>query len=110
MNVNSDGKLKVNVNRFENSNVWNAENRNRMVALKLAVSPVYFLSSGSFLSRPFLQPLNILPISLRLSAISSYCLWEINFASQLMEIKNLIVSKTKIHFDIFSFLFALSVK
>ena len=30
VNVNSDG-LNVNVNRFENSNVWNADNRHRVV-------------------------------------------------------------------------------
>jgi hypothetical protein len=40
VNVNSDD-LNVNVNRFENSNVWNAENRHRMVVSQLALSPVY---------------------------------------------------------------------
>lgn len=34
VNVN-DGQLKVNVNRFENDNVWNAENRHRVVVPKL---------------------------------------------------------------------------
>ncbi len=39
VNVNDDGRLNVNVNRLENGNVWNAENRNRVVIPKLAVSP-----------------------------------------------------------------------
>lgn len=38
VNFNSDDRLNVNVNRFENSNVWNAENRHRIVVPKLAVS------------------------------------------------------------------------
>jgi hypothetical protein len=37
-NVNrNDGKLKANVNRLSNDNVWNAENRNRVVVPKLIV-------------------------------------------------------------------------
>ena len=40
VNVNDDGQLKVNVNRFSNDNVWNAENRHRIVVPKLS-----FLSS-----------------------------------------------------------------
>lgn len=40
-NVNfNDGHLKVNMNRFSNDNVWNAENRHRIVVPKLS-----FLSS-----------------------------------------------------------------
>lgn len=39
VNVNSDG-LNVNVNRFENDNVWNAENLHRVVVPKLIISPV----------------------------------------------------------------------
>jgi hypothetical protein len=35
-NVNSDAsELKVNVNQFGNDNVWNAENRNRVVVPQL---------------------------------------------------------------------------
>lgn len=30
-----DGRLKVNANRFSNDNVWNAENRHRIVVPKL---------------------------------------------------------------------------
>ena len=35
VNLNSDGNLKVNVNRFSNDNVWNAENCHRIVVPKL---------------------------------------------------------------------------
>ncbi len=42
VNVNSRDGLEVNVNRFENSNVWNAENRHRLVVPKLAISLAYF--------------------------------------------------------------------
>jgi hypothetical protein len=38
VNVNSDGSLNANVNRFSNDNVWNAENRNRFVVPKLTLS------------------------------------------------------------------------
>jgi hypothetical protein len=37
VNVN-DGKLKVNANRFDNDNVWNADNRHRVVVPKLEIS------------------------------------------------------------------------
>ena len=47
----------------------------------------------------FFQPQNILPISSSLVAISSYCLWEINFASQIMKTKNLRISNLEIHSD-----------
>lgn len=53
VNVNSDG-LNVNVNRFENDNVWNAENSHRMVVPKMAVfSSLILLSERSFLFKPF---------------------------------------------------------
>lgn len=42
VNVDSDGTLKVNVNRLENSNVWNAENRHRLVVPKLSVSLTHY--------------------------------------------------------------------
>lgn len=54
MNFNSDDDLNVNVNRFENDNVWNAENRNRVVVPKLA--DFLLLFSGSFLFRKSLFP------------------------------------------------------
>jgi len=62
VNFNSDDTLKVNVNRLENDNVWNAENRHRIVVPKLAFSPAYFWA-GVLFSKPFFQPPNILPIS-----------------------------------------------
>ena len=52
VNVNSDG-LNVNVNRFENDNVWNAENSHRMVVPKMIVfSSLILLSERSFLFKP----------------------------------------------------------
>jgi hypothetical protein len=41
VNVNSDGTLNANVNRFSNDNVWNADNRRRVVVPKLAISPAF---------------------------------------------------------------------
>ncbi len=40
VNFNADDRLKVNVNRLENDNVWNAEYQHCVVIPKLAVSPV----------------------------------------------------------------------
>ncbi len=37
VNFNSADKLKVNVNQFENDNVWNAVNRHRFVIPKLSI-------------------------------------------------------------------------
>lgn len=45
VNVNDDGRLKVNVNRFSNDNVWNGDNRHRIVVPKPEFLP---LSGGSF--------------------------------------------------------------
>jgi len=60
-NVNVDGgKLKVNVNRFDYSNVWNGDNRHRLVVPLLGVSPA--LWGGSFFSKPIFQPWSIRPI------------------------------------------------
>ena len=44
VNVNPNG-LNANVNRFENSNVWNGEYRHRVVVPKLTVLPLF---GGSF--------------------------------------------------------------
>lgn len=53
VNVNSDG-LNVNVNRFENDNVWNTENSHRMVVPQMIVfSSLILLSERSFLFKPF---------------------------------------------------------
>ncbi len=60
VNVNSDG-LNVNVNRFENDNVWNASNAHRVVVPKMDVSPLYV--RGVFDSNPFLQPPSMRPTS-----------------------------------------------
>lgn len=39
VNVNSDGSLNVNVNRFSNDNVWNAEYHHRFAVPQLTVFP-----------------------------------------------------------------------
>ncbi|PIZ81528.1 MAG: hypothetical protein COY02_01590, partial [Parcubacteria group bacterium CG_4_10_14_0_2_um_filter_41_6] len=54
VNTDDDGRLNVNVNRRENDNIWNAENRNRIVLPKLAVSPAYL--AGVFFCSPFFHP------------------------------------------------------
>ena len=51
VNLNSDGRLKANVNRFSNDNVWNAENRNRVVVPKLTISPPLKAEEFSFVAR-----------------------------------------------------------
>ena len=48
VNFNDDGHLKANANKFENSNVWVAENCHRLVVPKLAVSPVFIEREFSF--------------------------------------------------------------
>jgi len=40
VNRDDSGKLKANVYHFANDNVWNAENRHRLVVLQPAISPV----------------------------------------------------------------------
>ena len=49
MNVNDDGTLNVSVNRLENDNLWNAQNRHRVVIPKPGISPVSFWREFSFL-------------------------------------------------------------
>src|SRR3989344_3857926 len=53
------------------------------------------------LSKLFFQPQNILPASSNFSAVSSYCLWEINLPSQARDMRNLRISKVKMHPDTF---------
>jgi hypothetical protein len=51
-NLNVDGgKLKANVNRFSNDNVWNADNRNRVVVSQ------HTNFSSSLRGGVFVQPL-----------------------------------------------------
>lgn len=93
VNVNSDG-LNVNVNRFSNDNVWNAENRNRFVIPKLTFSPTFFYGMGvfcfskTFSCSPFLQPPSILPISSKFFEISAYFSVRISFDSHASCMKN----------------------
>src|SRR3989344_3849470 len=62
VNWNDARRLKVNVNRLSNDNVWNADNRNRVVLPLLAISPIIYLV-GVFVCRPFFQPPSCRPIS-----------------------------------------------
>jgi hypothetical protein len=55
VNVNSDGTLKVNVNRLLNDNVWNATNHHRVVVPQPAVS-LTFLQVRVFSRVPFAIP------------------------------------------------------
>ncbi|MEK7585099.1 MAG: hypothetical protein AAB455_01100 [Patescibacteria group bacterium] len=41
VNWNDDRRLKVNVNHFSNDNVWNADNRNRVVLPLLTFLPSF---------------------------------------------------------------------
>jgi len=63
-NVNWDDvrRLRVSVNRLSNDNVWNADNRNRVVLPLLAISPIIYLV-GVFVCSPFFHPPNCRPIS-----------------------------------------------
>lgn len=87
MNVNSDDRLKVNVNRFENSNVWNAENRHRLVVPKPTVSLAVWREF--YFNNPFIQPPIILPISSNCFESIMYLLLSMFFNSQLICRKNL---------------------
>ena len=72
-----------------------------------------YLKSRFFLSKLFklfFHPPSIFPISSKLSAISLYCLLEINLASQAIWNRNLRVSSTRIQFEILSAFFSFSVK
>jgi len=105
----NDQKLKLNSNWTDNQ-----LNPNNRVAFRLRECQLFpTLKVGFFFggfSRVFLQPPNILPTSSNFNAIPSHCLLEISFASQVMEIKNLSVSKSRIHSAIFSCLAPFSLK
>lgn len=99
---NDDG-LWLNDNWANPTNRWNPDNEFVFRLRKYLLSRAYkvrFFFSG--FSKLFFQPPNILPISSNLSAISSYCLWEISFASHATEIKNLRISKIYLSFLFFS--------
>ena len=51
VNLNA-GEPNVNVNRFENDNEWNGDNRHRVVVPKLIVSPVLILVQEFFVLSP----------------------------------------------------------
>lgn len=62
VNLDSDERPNANVNRFSNDNVWNGDNRHRIVVPKLLYFSHHYLD-GSFVSKPFFQPPSCLPIS-----------------------------------------------
>jgi len=82
VNFNSDGSLNVNVNRFENANVWNAEHRHRVVVPKLADSLICYRVRVFFWRSPFLQPPSIRPISSSFFESSRYFSVGISLLSQ----------------------------
>lgn len=87
--MNSDGTLNVNVNRLENDNRWNAENRHRFVAPKLADSPVACVAGVFFSRSPLRQPPSIRPISSSCLEISIYFSFGMSLFSQANCMKNL---------------------
>jgi hypothetical protein len=99
VNVNSDG-LKVNVNRFENDNVWSAEYAHRLVV----PATNYFLL---ILIKPLFHPPIIFPILFNFSDNSVYLLLAMHLFSQAICKKNFKLSNLAEHssnFSIFSFL------
>lgn len=86
MNVNSDGQLNVNVNRFSNDNVWNADNRNRIVVPKLLLFSRY--TAGVFVCNPFFHPPSCRPISSSCFEISAYLSVGISLFSHASCMKN----------------------
>lgn len=103
---NEDG-LWLNDNWANPGNRWNPENR-----FVFTLRNYFFPRLGGVFCGPklFLQPQNILPISSSLIAISSYCLWEINLASQVTVIRNLRISVIKMHSVNRSAFFSFSLK
>lgn len=100
MNINTDGDAKVNVNRFENDNVWNASNRHRVFLPETCG----FLSSmwvGVFFSTPFFHPPSIRPSSSSCSASLAYLLLGISLFSQ---------HSCKKNFTLLSFFVAVPIK
>lgn len=102
----NENGLWLNDNWANPDNKWNSENEVVFSLRKYCLFRAYlarFFMCG--LSKLFLQPHSILPISSNLTAISSYCLFEINLPSQAVDIRNLRMSDAKIHSEIFSAFF-----
>lgn len=100
----NDSGLWLDNNWAKPDNRWNADNKIVFSLRKYYLSRTSIKSVRFFLSgflKLFFQPLNILPTSSNFREISSYCLWEISFASQETEMRNLRVSKIKMHSEIF---------
>jgi len=106
---NEDG-LWLNANYANPENQWNSEVQFVVSPRKRFFPPSqtwrFFICSTSKL---FLQPPSILPISFNLLEISSKCLLEIIFPSHAIQIRNLSVSKIKIHSETLSTFFSFSI-
>ena len=76
VNFDDDGRLKVNVNRLSNDNVWNASNHHRVVVPETHYfSPIYYRGVfvvGNLFWINFLHPPRCLPISCIFSARIRY--------------------------------------
>jgi len=99
VNVNADGTLKANVNRFENDNVWNAENHHR-VFLPETCGFLSQVRARVFFSMPIFHPPSILPISFNCSVSCIYWLLGTSLFSQ---------HSCKKNFTPFSFFIARSI-
>ena len=91
----NDRRLKANVNKFSNDNVWNSENRNRIVVPRNSMFLLH-LFGGVFFSRPFFQPPSILPISSRFPESVEYFSLGIHLFSQAICRKNFTPSSLEI--------------
>lgn len=97
VDVHSRG-LNVNVNRFENDNVWNAEYAHRVVSPQLCYFSLICFG-GVFISSPFFQPPSIRPISSSCSDKEEYLALGRHLFSQASCRKNLRLSSFKIAID-----------
>ncbi len=106
---NSDG-LWLNDNWAKPTNRWNPNNSFvfRPESISFRAHKARFFFSG--LSKLFLQPPNIVPISFSLSAMFSHCWLERSLPSQATAIINFNVSKMRMHSEILRFFFSLSEK
>lgn len=100
---NDDG-LWLNTNWVNPINRWDPGLRLVFSVSKFLLFRLVLLGGFSFqlTVKLFFQPPNILPISSSFSEIISYCLLEISFASHVIDIRNLTISRWNIHCEIFA--------
>lgn len=100
-NRNSDGKLNLYVNQVNPDNKWNDAGNAWFSATNNIYSKAridFWLLFYNFASIPFFQPPSILPISVKRSFISAYCLCVIRCASHAVCSKKVTMSFSKIDF------------